>query len=246
MEEKKERKIGIIALLLVIILIIVAIVVFFVVNNSSNKETKTSKEETETKTLIVTKNIEKKLQKFVEAGSYYDDSGSNTTVTHFISGTTELPKDIKLKMTRNAIYQAEKVKTNVILSEEEINNIQGEKPSTGEPVDVIEKDTLNNTYKELFNETVELSLSELEKIGCPVPMAVNKTSGAYYLFNRCGGTGALSYKVKVTHVSSDKDYFYAHSEITEIRGITGEEKVTKLLWTFDKDLKFVNTKKEDK
>lgn len=247
-EEKKKGNKGLIVVIVLLLLICCGLGGFIFVNKDkifAKDEEKAEKEEVKEKVnLELTDSIKEKLERFVLIGSNYDVGNTNTTLNHFIEGVTEIPKDVKLKMARNAVYKYGNVKQNEVLSGVDATNISGVQPDNGEIIDIVTKDEFNKRYKELFGEDAIYELEDLKYAGCPAPLAINTSTGEMYLFHRCGGSGATSYDIKITSYDSDTEYYYVHEELVKTDLTTNQTENTKLLWTFDKDLKFIKTEKE--
>lgn len=248
MEEKKKNNHIVLKILLILIVFAGGIVLgvyldsetelFNKIEKKDTKEKNITKEKQKEAPLEVTDTVKTRLKKFITAATQYRASGS--TRENFINGTTSLTKDIKLKMTNAAIYNDNKPTKNIVLSGEEINNLEGVKPDANEIVDIIKISDYNDTYKELFNEEPVYEINELQMNGCPAPMAINRAQGTMYLFHRCGGTTATSYEEKINSYDLDNDNYYVHQELSQTTP-DGINTTTKLLWKFDKNLKFIST-----
>ena len=239
--EKNSKNVVWLTIVIIVLLVAAALGGYLVgASRIANEVVEQKENASEEQVLKVTNEVKDKIERFVEIGSYFDYSGNNT-MEFFTKGTTDISKDIKLKMTRNAIYKDGSLKKDVVLSSEEASKLEGVKPENGEIVDTISKADFDKTYKGLFNEDAKYEFEELKNIGCPAPMAINKSTEVYYLYHRCGGTGMISYEGKVVSIDSDKDYYYANQEIIETNGQTNETKTINTVWKFDKDLNFVST-----
>ena len=238
-EEKKKGNSGLI-ILVVLLFVVCAIMGAFIFVNKDKLTTTTNTKEEKIEKLETTSAVKEKLERFIIIASHFDGGNTNTTLDKFIDGATSISKEVKLKMARNAVYQYGNVYQNITITDEElINKLDGEKPDVGEIVDIIKKEEYDKRYKELFNEEAAYEFSELKNTGCPAPMSINQETGEMYLYHRCGGTGILSYDMKVTNYDSDEKYYYATEEIVETNIATKETKKTILAWKFDKDYNFV-------
>lgn len=248
LEEKVEqntKRVWWLTIVMIVLLIAVGLGGYLIgASKIANDVVEQKENSRENSKLEITSSIRNKIEKFVNVGSHFDYTGANNTMEYFTNGASEITKEVKLKMTRNAIYLDGKLKKDVVLSDEDASKIEGVKPENGEIVDEIKESDFKNTYKELFNEEAYYDFSELKNIGCPAPLGIDNSTKTYYLYHRCGGTGVISYEGKIISIDSDSNYYYAHQEITEINGNTNETRKIKTTWKFDKNLNFVNTKKE--
>lgn len=215
------------------------------INDTKEEEKTESTENEEVKiNLEITDEIKKKLERFINIGSHIDYTGLNTTLSHFMNGTNTLPEKIKLKMTKNAVYEDKLYVANTSVPEDVVPRLEGLKPAKNEIVDIIKVDDFNKIYKELFNKEPNYKIEDLSNIGCPAPLSIDNESREMYLYHRCGGTGTKEYSNYITSYDSDTNYYYIHEEIVEKDIATKESKTTKLIWKFDKNLTFISTEKE--
>ena len=210
------------------------------VDNKTPKITKTDQnDKTEEKNLEITDEVKENLKTFISVAVAYRSTGM--TRDKFIKGTDAINTQTKLEMTNATIYYNDKVTKNTTILGEEYQNISGVKPEVNETVDTIKITDFDNTYKELFKEEANYNFEDLALIGCPAPVAWNKEMGKLYLLHRCGGTTVIEYEDKITSYDSDTKYYYVHQDLYEKNLASNEENSTKLLWKFDKELKFVST-----
>lgn len=241
-KKKTNKKSWVLVTVLIVILLIAAGWGGFLAGASyvSEKSMEKKREVKEEKGLEMSIAVQEKLEKFVLTGLRY--GVVNSTYEHFAKGTTELPKKIKLQMAYNATEKGRQT----VLTEEESNELIGEKPGANEEVEIMGKKDFDNSYKLLFNEEINSKLDDVDGLGCPAILAENKEETLYYLFSRCGGIGSSTITSTVKSYDSDAEHYYVHSEsLWEDLSVSQEpSKTTKLLWTFDKDFHFVSTEVE--
>lgn len=260
MEENKNEVIygapkksngGLVVVIVLLLLIVLGLGGFIFVNKdklfNSNKTTDSGNEEVveKGKNLKLDTATKTKLERFVKAGTFTNPGGTNT-IDYFKDGVTSITKMMKLKMAFiNSYLIDKKGQRGVTLTEEERNAISGIKPDANETVSVLDKKDLDNEYKTLFGENPEYTYEEIsgfKTLGCPAPLGWDATTGKLYLYSRCGGTSAHEYSSEITSYDSDTDYYYVH-QVSKY--VNSEETIEyKLVWKFDKDLKFVSTEKE--
>ena len=203
------------------------------------KEVEKEKKE-DKKNLELSSDVKTKLERFVNAGSTYM-VGGYSIIDDFKGGVTTVSKDTKIWMAfYNVYYVDKKGERNVKVSADEKSKITGQKPADIEPVDIIKISDFENEYEALFGEKAEYTLEDMEV--CPLPKGTNKEADKFYLFHDCGGTTNIAYTSEITEYDSDFDYYYVH-QVSKYKG-EGTNEENKLVWKFDKDLKFVSTEKE--
>lgn len=255
-KQKDKKKSWVLVTVLIVILLIAAVGGGFLVgaNYVSSKtlakksEVKEENENVQETGLDISvkasdKLVKERLEKFVLAGLDYNYANGGT-YRHFANGTKSLSDEVKLKMT---YFVTKTGNSQYTLTEEEINKLTGVKPSVDEPVMAMSKIEFDNNYKELFNEDApEFDSEKMQFCGCPAPMAFNPETKIMYLLSRCGGTGTDKITSTINSFDSDEKYIYVHTESRWEDLSVSEEppKTTKLVWAFDKDLKFVRTKVE--
>lgn len=227
------------AIIMLLVGIVVGLGAYYGYDNYLSKDTKVDKEE-KSESLEINADVQKKLRNFVLTGLHFDNMG-NSTYEYFLKGTTNLTKEIKLKMAfNNTPYDYD---PGVTLSAADVKKYMQDESDSSEKVGIMQKKDFDKSYKELFNEDGDYTTDDVG--GCPMPV-YDKTKDVFYLFNRCGGTGEDEYVSEVEYYDSDADKYYVHS-ITTWNDLSEKHRPsedTKLLWTFDKDLKFVSTEKE--
>lgn len=197
---------------------------------------------------VVVNKTEEKLSRFVQAASFYSDTGYSSTASAFYNGTTSIDNDIKYKMTMNVIYKIDhNYKSDVILSSEEINSMQRvfSDDISGESVDVVKISDFNKTYEELFHEKPSYSIDTIKNISCPSPWGYNSDLDRLYLFYRCEGNAYSEYDSSITSIEEDDNYYYVH-QYGSLKSSIEKSDLTnfKILWKFDKDLNFISTSRE--
>lgn len=255
METKKEKKnIGLIILVVILLVICIGMGTFIFINRDklTTKENTTIEEKNTDKTSNEVTNEEKAiLERFIKAASIDDYIVSEiVTAKYFNKGTTEITKEIKLKMAYNDIVNSDK-KEEYVLTDEDITQMTTTIPKeqlggngvSYENVTVIKTSDFEQAYKDFFNEDAIYSLDDIKDLGCPAPWGINKDLGKIYLFHRCGGVSLGTYITEIVSYEKDRDYYLVHQKggwSTEDKA----EKTTKILWKFNKDLKFVSTEIE--
>lgn len=212
--------------------------------NNLEKNGKVEKQNKGSQKLDVTDATKQKLEKFINIATDQKEykAAKQEVRDYFEKGTTSLTDRIKLEMTNLAIYQDKKVESNILLTEEEVNQLSGYKPDIAhnEKIDRVKVSDFTNTYKELFKEDLKFNFDDLSGLGCPKPSTIdNAKENIYYNFN-CGGATGGSWGNSIDSYDSDNDYYYVHQTLTRTPA-GGETEITKLVWKFDKDLKFVST-----
>lgn len=255
METKKEKKnIGLIILVVILLVTCIGMGTFIFINRDklTTKENTTIEEKNTDKPSNEVTNEEKAiLERFIKAASIDDDIVSEiVTAKYFNKGTTEITKEIKLKMAYNDIVNSDK-KEEYVLTDEDITQMTTTIPKeqlggngvSYENVTVIKTSDFEQAYKDFFNEDAIYSLDDIKDLGCPAPWGINKDLGNIYLFHRCGGVSLGTYITEIVSYEKDRDYYLVHQK----GGWSTEDKVektTKILWKFNKDLKFVSTEIE--
>lgn len=255
METKKEKKnIGLIILVVILLVTCIGMGTFIFINRDklTTKENTTIEEKNTDKTSNEVTNEEKAiLERFIKAASIDDDIVSEiVTAKYFNKGTTEITKEIKLKMAYNDIVNSDK-KEEYVLTDEDITQMTTTIPKeqlggngvSYENVTVIKTSDFEQAYKDFFNEDAIYSLDDIKDLGCPAPWGINKGLGNIYLFHRCGGVSLETYITEIVSYEKDRDYYLVHQKggwSTEDK----TEKTTKILWKFNKDLNFVSTEIE--
>ena len=196
----------------------------------------------------VTNKTEEKLSRFVQAASFHSDTGYSSTASAFYNGTSSIDDDIKYKMTMNFIYKIDhNYKSDVILSNEEINNMQRvfNDDISGESVDIVKISDFNKAYEELFHEKPSYSIDTIKNISCPSPWGYNNDLDRIYLFYRCEGNAYSEYDSNITSIEEDNKYYYVH-QYGSLKSSIEKSDLTnfKVLWKFDKDLNFISTSRE--
>ena len=144
-EVKKKGGKGLIFLVILLLLICCGLGVFIFMNKDKliEKEKEIKEEKEVKKDLEISEAIKEKLERFVIIATHFDSGNSNNTLNHFIGGTSSIPKEVKLKMTRNAVYEFGKIVRDFTLSDNEvISRLEGTKPDNGEIVDILKKENL--------------------------------------------------------------------------------------------------------
>ncbi len=256
MEKKKDKKKSwVLVTVLIVALLIAAVGGGFLIGASyvtSKTMTKKSEVKEEQEEVVnglavsakaMDRLVKERLERFVLAGLDYNYANGGT-YRHFANGTKSLSEEVKLKMTYSI---TKRMGGESPVSEDVINRLEGTKPDAEEPASAMEKALFDRNYKELFNEEApEFDAEKMMLSGCPAPMAYDKETGIMYLLNRCGGTGSDKITSTIKSFDSDEKYIYVHTESRWEDLSVSEEppKTTKLLWTFDKELKFIRTKVE--
>ena len=202
----------------------------------------TEKDNTKQK-LEVTTETKQKLEKFIKVATDQKEynSAKYEVRDYFEKGVTGLTKKIKLEMTNLSLFENQKVEKNVLLTAEEVEKLIGSKPNIAikETVYRAKAADFISTYKELFKEDLDLNFDDLAGVGCPRLISIDNTKENIYYSSNCGGSTAGSWGDNIDSYDSDNEYYYVHQTLTNTSN--GAQETKKLVWKFDKDLKFVST-----
>lgn len=246
MEEKKNN----IGILLIIVLIIGAVIGFGVskwsnlLSNDNNKENETVEKEETKDGLELTDEVKAKLKEWVEIADFYSTISTSSTLETFAKGVTSLDTKTKLMMTYNATDYSQDL---YALTKDDISKMEttiDKKSMDGEEVYIMKISDFNSKYKELFQEEASYTIKDLD-FGCPLSWGMDKSQDRIYLFDRCGGISSTRTDAEITSYDKDDNYYLVHEKVDLID--TTNNKVTKsykILYKFDKDLKFVSSEKE--
>ena len=197
---------------------------------------------------IVKKDVKEHLDKFISAASIYSDTGYSSTAEAFYNGTTSIDSNTKYKIVYNILYNIDKnYKKNFVLSTEEASNMTTIVPGdlSGEEVDVLKISDFNKVYEDYFFEKPNYNLEIINNIGCPSPLGFNNELDRMYLFYRCEGNSYSEYDSVIVSYDEDDNFYYVHQEGSLKSSIEESDVVVyKVLWKFDKDLKFISTSRE--
>ena len=258
MGNKEEKNIALIIVIVILLIICIGMGGFIFVNKDKlNAKEKTQTEEKKTNEILneVTNEEKIKLERFIKVASIDDTAtNKNATITYFNKGTTELTKEIKLKMAYNDVVNFGTPEEKYVLTDNEIVQMTttipkdqlGGKDSNGVPyetVTVIKTTDFEQAYKEFFNETANYTLADIENLGCPAPWGINKDLGKIYLFHRCGGATMSSYTTEIVSYEKDGENYLVH-QTGRLSSNDDIIETYKLLWKFGKDLKFISTELE--
>ena len=236
MEEKNSK-----SWLVIVVLLIIVVVVGYGVFEWTSLNTKT----TENNVLKekVSSEVKTKLERWVNVASRYNSVDTSTS-------TLEMFAKTKLIMTYNAVIEEKNIydQKEYILTKDDIADMSAnidKSDMNNEPVKIMKMSDFNTTYKELFDEDASYEVKDLD-FGCPTPWGMDKQKNRIYLFSRCGGTSPLYPEVKKTNYDLDDNYYYVHRQVDILNGDESDEvsETYKILWKFDKDLKFVSSEKE--
>lgn len=151
-------------------------------------------------------------------------------------------------MVYNDLYKFENHIDNYVLTKDEINmmdavdGIKNDSTIIGEKVTILKVSDFDSTYKDFFHEEANYSIDDLSKLGCPRVQGINKDLDKIYLFSRCGGTTVMSYNTSITSYDFDGENYLIYQKAELFNNATNSlEESYRLLWKFDKDLKFVST-----
>ena len=247
-ENKQKNNAGLLIIIASLIVVCIGLCGFIFMNRNNlfntNKPKENKTEEKEKKNLELTDDVKTKLNRFVEVGSE-DSYGSVQTAPFFYNGKSEILESEKLIMAYVDAVKISKKTEYRVLTEEEIQNIDGLKPETNEKVTILKVSDFEQSYKDLFDEDGDYKkLKDLGvKIGCPAPLGMDANAGNMYLYSRCGGTTNVKYSKEITSYDSDTEYYYVHQ--TMKYESQEETKEYKVVWKFDKNIKFISTEKED-
>jgi len=240
MEESKKSNGGLVILIIILFIIILCLGGFIYLNKdklfSGNEP---DNQQVENSKLKLTDAVKERLNRFVDAGSNDNRSGSNVTATYFRNGVSNISDEIKTTMA----FIGTKSEWREFTQDEAKNvGIDGVGFS-GERIGVLKIIDFNSTYEEFFDNKPSDAIQLLRKIKtCPM-MVINDNSSEIYLLSRCGGTSDTEYSKQITSYDSDTEYYYVHQTMT----YTSPEFTTeyKIVWKFDKYFKFISTTKED-
>ena len=247
MEEKKNNT----GILLIIVLIIGAVIGFGVskwsnlFTNDNNKENETVEKEETKDGLELTDEVKAKLKEWIEIADNYNTISGTSTLDTFAKGVTSLDTKTKLIMTYNATDYSENLYT---LTKNDISKMEtsiDKKSMDGEEVYIMKISDFNSKYKELFQEEATYTIKDLD-FGCPLPWGMDKSQDRIYLFDRCGGISSIRTNSEITSYDKDDNYYLVHEKV-DIIDTADNNKITKtykILYKFDKDLKFVSSEKE--
>jgi len=263
-QNNNGKLICIIVLLCILVVVLGTYIVYDKIIASEEKgqviDKKANDEETK-ENLIIDDDVKEKLANFLDL-SYQIQTNvgipreidysnyrmySPSIMEEYYSGN--ISKTTKMEMTYAYCSKQNKIVGRVTLSKEEIDAMEGSKPSVSsngfvEEVSVLSMDDFDKAYEELFQEKANYTLDDLRESGCPMPGAINKKLGKIYLFSNCGGTSApttVTCKEDKSY-DSDEEYYYVHKSIlcSDQDGSSEEHKSD---WKFDKNLKFVSASK---
>lgn len=247
---EKKSNTGLVVVIVILLLICLGLGGFVFVNkdklfsSSASTKTQTVNEGEINKKLEINDSVRLKLNRFVEAGSV-DIYGSVQTAPIFYDGKTELTENEKLIIAYADVFTINRKIENRVLTEKEIAGIDGLKPDNGEKVTILKISDYEKAYKDLFGENGDVKKAKDLgiKLGCPAPLGIDTKAGNMYLYSRCGGATDTKYSKEITSYDSDTEYYYVHQTMKYESPETTKE--YKIVWKFDKNIKFVSAEKED-
>ena len=196
---------------------------------------KEEKEEEKEETKEVSDDAKQKIDSFIKIASHYNYSMSVLPELFYDGVTAEkITSRNKASMTYAVLIDFDK---NYESTTEKPQTVLDKVPdSAGEDVKTVSINDYDEIYKKLFNEE-----PQYEAKGCPYPAIADKETGKIYLFSRCGGIGPeMVNKVENKTYSFDGKYYYVNTDVSYYEKGASEE-TKKVVWKFDKDLKFVST-----
>lgn len=246
--EKKKSNVVLVIVIVLLLLMVFGLGGFIFINrdklfnnNSNTPVEEKTKDNTEKETnLAITSAVKERLNKFVDAGSEDDPSGSNVTATYFREGVSSISDETKAMMAFIGTKTEWKRFTEAEGNSVGINGIG----PNGERIGILKISDFNATYEEFFGSKPSDSIQLLRSIvTCPMRHIPSDNSSEIYLLARCGGTSYIKYSKEITSYDSDTEYYYVHQTMT----YTSPESTTeyKIVWKFDKNYMFINTTKED-
>lgn len=249
MEERKNSKTWLVVL--AILLICAGIAVFVPSLLSKTEDTKKDEGVVVKEKNEISPEVKAKLERWVGIASAHSSiDPSTSTLEKFAKGMTELDAKTKLVMTYNAVMSEKKIydQNSYELTAEDVKAMEStisKSQISEESVKIMKISDFNKTYEELFQETASYTLKDLD-FGCPIPWGMDKAKDRIYLFERCGGVSPIYSDKNITSYY-ESDGYYCLVQEAEIKDGSEKDKVTesyKILWKFDKNLKFVSSEKE--
>jgi hypothetical protein len=263
-ENKKRNLISIIILIIGLVVIIGSLVWHFALNGK--KEEPPKEEPTEQVVQLKLEDIPEKVTKFIEVGLH--DQQYGYLAEKFIKGASKLDAADKNVM---AIYLTNTTEITKATVPDKYKGTEDEEYLLGDPKGLIASiDDFKNNYKLLFNEEVDLSFIKSHTYHdgeflsvCPLLYGVLEEEKVIVLSKNCGGTNIDHLETKVydykkvgnnyevyqyvgyksTNDKNEEYYLRLDRTIIEVDKFEGnEDKFSTLVWTFDKDYKFVKSK----
>lgn len=247
-------------LVVLLILILGAAVGFGVykwssMNTKNDDKTKSEqKAETDVADDGISNEVKATLGKWVNVASDYNGVSSDiSTLGTFAAGITsdKISAKTKLIMAYNSVMEYKEIykQEYYILTADDISKMEAtikKSEMNNEDVNIMKISDFDSAYKELFGVDASYTLKDLN-FGCPTPWGMDKSQDRIYLFHRCGGTSPLYSDKRIESYETDENGGYSIHQTVDIRNSEkqeGIEKTYKILWKFDKDLKFVSSEKE--
>ena len=260
-EKKPKKKGSFTPLILLILALIIGFgggyyLTVYVLNGDDEEEKKQEVEEREKE--LTNEEAIAKLNRFITVASY-DDASGNGIFYYIAWGLKELSEEQKIKMTYISLVKLDKKQVPIT----EVPAKYQADASMGYLME-LPIELFNTEYENLFRVAPTYDIQTIGTVGCPAFYKIDSELGKMYLGTDCNEPAQSKYVTKIYKYTEDEEHYYVYQYIGEVDNKVSTRPVYKeiktgriinvsqfegneykfetLLWTFDKEYKFISTK----